>query len=59
MALQSQLAQPQATAVLADGTQVQPSPQSQVGLQAQVFSLSAQPQVWWQVQALFWSVAVI
>lgn len=59
MALQSQLAQPQATAVLADGGQVQLSPQSQVGPQAQVFWLGGQTQVWSQVQALVWSMAVI
>ena len=46
MALQSQLVQPQTTAVLADGTQAQPSPQSQVGLQEQVFLPDGQVQVW-------------
>lgn len=59
MALQSQLALPQATAVLADAAHAQLSPQSQVGPQAQVFWLGGQAQAWSQVQALVWSMAVI
>ena len=59
MALKRQLAQPQATAVLADGGQVQLSPQSQVGPQAHMFSLGGQAQVWSHVQALVWSMVVI
>ena len=59
MALQTQWAQPQATAVLANGAQMQRSPQSQIGPQAQTFSLGGQAPVWSQVQALVWSMAVI
>lgn len=51
MAPQTQWAQPQATVVLADGAQVQLSPQLQVGPQAQASSLDAQAQVWSQAQA--------
>jgi hypothetical protein len=59
MALQSQSAQPQAVASLADGAQVQLSPQSQVWPHAQLFLLGGQVQVCWQLQTLDWSMAVI
>lgn len=59
MALQSQFAQPQATASLAEGAQVQLSLQLQFMPQAQVFLLGKQAQVWSQVQAFVWSTSVI